>query len=205
LEENNEEAETPTEEKTINEFLKSHYKNVEGIPIFKYCYEPVNGVRQVVVDEENELEARLICKDFKKELVNYMAEEVAEQAVIDYIRIKKDMEVEHYEAWRPNTVALDYQIAELGKSPQKRGIKRTKYTNTENRKGNQSYAIAAKNAMERNPENHKEELDHNKHKHTSFNSLFPEENASKKFEEDQRASVEGRRKLTRNKRETTKF
>jgi hypothetical protein len=87
----------PTKEKTINNFLKSHYKDVEGNAIFKYCYTPINGVRQVVVDEENKLEARLICNDFKKELVNYMAKETAEKTVIDYAQTKEKMEQENYE------------------------------------------------------------------------------------------------------------
>jgi hypothetical protein len=38
------ENEIETKQKTINEFLTSHYKNIDGDEIFNYVYDPVNGV-----------------------------------------------------------------------------------------------------------------------------------------------------------------
>jgi hypothetical protein len=56
-EDEEEEEEIMTGTKTINEFFTSHYKNIDRNKIFDYVYDPINGVRQVIVERENKVEA----------------------------------------------------------------------------------------------------------------------------------------------------
>jgi hypothetical protein len=82
--EKQEEEEKPTKGKTINEFLLTNYKNIDGEPIFKYVYEPVNGIHQVLVDRTNEVEAKLLRNVVTHELVEYMSYETGKLAIEDY-------------------------------------------------------------------------------------------------------------------------
>jgi hypothetical protein len=60
---------------TVNEFIKMKYKDINGEPLFQFCYPVSLGTRELNVKASHAHEAIHLCKVIKEDMLLYMSDQ----------------------------------------------------------------------------------------------------------------------------------
>lgn len=120
---------------TIYEFMIDNYKTASDERLFQFIHLVVNGIREIIVNSKNVLEAKDLCKIIKYDMIKYMTEFTAQNLFEDYSEIAAKSE--EYMKWEPYDLSKDYNVADLDEETMhqlKRGYKRNIISNTHSNK-----------------------------------------------------------------------
>jgi hypothetical protein len=134
MDDESEEAPTVIDDKTgnmtVNEFLLNKYKDINGTPIFQFCYPVSLGIRELNVTAIHAYEAIHLCKEIKEDMLLYMSNDAA-NAIFEDVQAIKDRAKTH-SPWVPYDIEQNYHPVESGTKYEqdKNDHKKTKRTNT---------------------------------------------------------------------------
>jgi hypothetical protein len=95
---------------TVNEFLKTNYKDIHGEPLFQFCYPVSLGIREMNVNMKHAHEAIHLCKTIKADMLQYMSDEAAEEIFEDVKSIRD--QAKSHTPWVPYDIAQNYNPIE---------------------------------------------------------------------------------------------
>jgi hypothetical protein len=141
------ETETNLSNMTVQEFLLQNYKDINGEPIFQFCYPVSLGIRELNVNSNHAHEAIHLCKVIKQDMLLYMSDDAA-SAIFEDVKSLADQAKSH-SPWIPYDIETNYIPVESEENYEAafNDRKKTKRTNNNDSKiqSNYSYKTAVTN------------------------------------------------------------